>query len=71
MLSVPKRRPVRPQLEQLVFPYELALGDIVLEDGARRRPARDDGYADPSRGGQQIAGLYRTFMPATSIYRRR
>jgi len=33
---MPKKRPARPQeTEQLVFPFELAVGDVVLEDGAR------------------------------------
>jgi hypothetical protein len=34
----PKRRPPRPRgpkPEQLVFPFELRLGDVILEDGVR------------------------------------
>ena len=30
---MPKKRPPRPQPEQLVFPFELRVGDIILEDG--------------------------------------
>jgi len=32
-----KKRSVRPQAapEQLVFPFQLRVGDVVLEDGAR------------------------------------
>jgi len=30
-----KKRAARPRPEQLVFPFELAVGDVVLEDGAR------------------------------------
>jgi hypothetical protein len=34
---MPKKRPARPQPEpeQLVFPFQLRVGDVVLEDGAR------------------------------------
>jgi hypothetical protein len=32
---MPKKRAARSSAEQLVFPFELAVGDVVLEDGAR------------------------------------
>ena len=30
-----KRRPASPKPEQLVFPFQLRVGDVVLEDGVR------------------------------------
>jgi hypothetical protein len=33
---VAKKRPTRdPQPEQLVFPFELRIGDVILDDGMR------------------------------------
>ncbi len=34
---MPKKRPGRPQPapEQLVFPFQLRVGDVILEDGVR------------------------------------
>ena len=30
-----RKRSARPQPEQLIFPFELRLGDVVLEEGTR------------------------------------
>jgi len=33
--AMARKRSVRPRSEQLVFPFELPVGDIVLDEGAR------------------------------------
>jgi hypothetical protein len=32
---MPKKRPARPQAEQLAFPFELRVGDVIDDEGTR------------------------------------
>jgi len=56
---MPKKRPARPQAEQLVFPFELRVGDVIDDEGIRSESRRategrtrreDDPRLDSPRG---------------------